>query len=173
MKSFSREEFSALLKEQRIKSRLSRELRFVPEEIDSWDDLDMLAVGTRSGREGVLVVQTDNFYMLPYELSVGLKDASTGRTKPVVCDFCYTWQRGGKSGRITFRRASDDHTFTFLCCADLRCSLHVRNTTPEAILSRTQLHEDITTEQRLARLQDKLKRVIKILGAQPGTPIGS
>ena len=167
MKSLNREEFSALLKKQRTKLRLSRELRFVPEEIDNWDDLDVLAVETRSRAEGILLVQTDKFFMLPYELRVGLKDTTTGRTKSVICDFCCTWQRGGNSGSITFRRPSDNHSFTFLCCADLRCSLHVRNLTPQATLSRTQLHEDITKEQRIARLKDRLNRVIAILGASP------
>lgn len=170
MKSLDREAFAALLRQERVRPRLARELRFVPEEIDNWDNLDMLAITTRSKNEGVLLVQTDNLYMVPYELSVGLKDVATGRTKPVVCDFCYTWQRGGKSGQITFRRASDGHALTFLCCADLRCSLHVRNLTQEATLSRTQLHEDITSEQRIARLKDKLSRVITTLGAQPAAP---
>lgn len=170
MKGLSREEFSVLLKELRLKSRLSRELRFTPEAIDGWDNLDMLAVGTRSKAEGVLLIQTNNFYVLPYELAVGIKDTATGRTKPVVCDFCYTWQQGGKAGRVTFRRPVDDHTFTFLCCGDLKCSLHVRGLTPEAVLSRLQLHEDITEAQRITRLKARLDDVLAILGVQPVPP---
>lgn len=173
MKRLDRESFATLLRQARIKPRLMRELRFVPEEIDNWDDLEMLAVPTRSKNEGVLLTQLDDLYIIPYELSIGLKDTATGRAKPVVCDFCYTWQQGGKSGRITFHRASDGHTFTYLCCADLRCSLHARNLTPEAALSRTQLHEDLTAEQRIARLKDNLKRLVITLAIQPAVQADS
>lgn len=127
----------------------------------------MLAVSTRSKAEGILLVQTTDFYLFPYELTVGLKDKATGRTKPVTCDFCYTWQQGSKAGRITFRRTSDDHTFTYLCCADLQCSLHVRTKTVDALLSRTQLREDMTDEQRVLRLEEKLQRLLKTIAAQP------
>jgi hypothetical protein len=167
MKSLDRERFSSLLKTKRVKLRLARELRFIPESITHWEDLEMLAIGTRSNTEGLLLIQVDDFYMLPYELTIGLKDKATGRSKPITCDFCYTWQQGGKAGRITFRRTSDDHTFTYLCCADLRCSLNVRDKTAEALLSRTQLHEDLIEEQRVARLDNKLRRVITMLGCQP------
>jgi len=167
MKSLNREQFSTLLKVQRITTRLTRELRFVPEIIDSWDELEMLAVPTRSNKEGLLLLQPDAFYAFPYELTTNLADRATGRSKPITCDFCYTWQQGGKAGRITFRRKTDDHTLTYLCCSDLRCSLHVRDKTTEARLSRTQLHEDITTEQRIARLKDKLHILISALDLQP------
>jgi hypothetical protein len=172
MEKLDRSQFSVLLKKQRIKPRLVRELRFVPEDIASWDDLELLAITTRSKSEGLLLVQIDDFYVIPYELAIGLKDNTTGRSRPVVCDFCYTWQQGGKVGRITFRRISDDHTFTYLCCADLQCSQHVRNKTAEATLSRAQLHEDITVEQRITRLRVKIGNVIKTLGVQPVLPDG-
>lgn len=171
MKSLDREQLAALLKDQRIKQRLARELRFVPEDIPDWENIDMLAIATRSGAEGVLLVQTDKFYIVPYQLTTGIKDKSTGRSKPITCDLCYTWQQGGKAGRITLRRAEDDHTFTYLCCADLRCSLHVRNLTSESTLSRTQLHEDITPEQRIARLKRKLDEILQTIGASPAASI--
>lgn len=167
MKSLDREQLSILLKEQHIKQRLVRELRFVPEDITDWENIDMLAVTTRSGAEGVLLIQTDRLYVVPYQLSTGIKDKSTGRSRPITCDLCYTWQQGGKAGRITFRRAEDDHTFTYLCCSDLRCSIHVRSLTSESTLSRTQLHEDITTEQRIARLKRKLDEILLTIGASP------
>jgi hypothetical protein len=167
MQSLDREQFATLLKQQRVKPRLVRELRFVPEDIVHWHNLELLTIGTRSGAEGVLLAQTTGFYLLPYEMSKGMADKATGRSRAITCDFCYTWQQGTKAGRITFRRPSDDHTFTYLCCGDLRCSLHVRNLTPESTLSRTQLHEDITTEQRILRLKDKLDRIITTIGISP------
>lgn len=166
MNVLSREQFSAILKEQRVKSRLSRELRFFPEEIENWANLDMLAIGTRSGNEGLLLIQMESFYIISYELTTKIM-TNTGRSKPITCDLCYTWHIGGKSGRITFRRTNDNHTFTFLCCGDLRCSLHVRDMTQESVLSRAQLHEDISTEQRVARQKKKLINLIDILNIQP------
>ena len=167
MHSIDRDQFAALLKDQRIKSRLARELRFKPEDISEWVHLELLAVGTRSGAEGLLLIQTENFYVLPYELTTGITDKSTGRSKPITCDLCYTWQPGGNAASITFTRPADSHTFTYLCCADLQCSLHVRNLTPEAIVSRSQLHEDITVGQRIIRLKRKVDTILATLDLTP------
>ncbi|HSX31400.1 MAG TPA: FBP domain-containing protein [Candidatus Saccharimonadales bacterium] len=166
MKALSREEFAVLLKEQRVRPRLVQDLRFAPEEINDWEDLELLSVRTRSEAEGLLLIQLDSFYLLPYELTRGLRDTATGRSKPIICDFCYTWQQGGKISRITFHRASDDHRLSFLCCADLQCSRHIRNKTAESALSRTQLHEDITVAQRIERLKAKLQKLTGVLQAQ-------
>ena len=156
----------ALLKAQRVGSRIVRDIRFDPEQVLA--SRELLAVPTRSGSEGVLLVNLDaDLYVLPYELATNVRDNTTGLAKPITCDFCYTWQQGGRSGRVTFTRASDGHKFTFLCCGDLNCSLHVRGLTPEALLSRTQLHEDMTPEQRAVRLQTKLTDLITLLGADP------
>jgi hypothetical protein len=106
---------------------------------------------------------------VPFELTTKIADKITGRTKAIICDFCYTWQRGGNAGRITFHRPSDGHSFTFLCCADLNCGLHVRGKTPAATLSRAQLHEDLTPEQRVSRLSNKLQAVMTQL-EQPPVP---
>ena len=135
-----------MLKEQRIKPRLVRELRFTPEEITNLDDLDLLAIGTRSGAEGLLLIQMTNAYVIPYELTAGIADKATGRSKPITCDFCYTWQRGGNVACITFRRASDNHTshiYAAVICAAANVSeilhqkllYHARNCTKISQLS--------------------------------------
>lgn len=92
MQSFDREQFASLLKEQRIRPRLARELSFVPETVADWNNIELLSVSTRAENEGLLLVQTDGFYLLHYELTRGMTDKLTGRSKPVTCDFCYTWQ---------------------------------------------------------------------------------
>lgn len=97
MQRLDRAQFSLLLTSQRIKPRLIRELRFVPEEIEDWDELELLAISTRSKAEGLLLIQDTDLYVLPYELATGLKDKTTGRSKPITCDFCYTWQQGGRA----------------------------------------------------------------------------
>ncbi len=169
MNHIDQEQFTSLLKTERVKSRLVRELRFNRADTTNWDDLEVLAVSTRSKNEGLLLIQLDKLYLLPYELITGLKDNTTGRSKPVTCDFCYTWQRGGRAARITFRRMSDDHTFTYICCDTLDCSLNVREKTAESILSRTQLREEITEEQRINRLEKKLQELITTLDSKPVT----
>lgn len=167
MNSLDRQQFTTLLKAQRVRPRLVRELRFAPEAIDDWSDRELLAITTRSPAEGVLLVQTSELYLVPYELTTKIADKATGRSKAIICDFCYTWQRGGNAGRITFQRARDGHSFTFLCCADLDCSLHVRGRTAAAALSRAQLHEDLEPEQRVARLTKKLQAVLTLLERSP------
>lgn len=169
MRSYNKNQFTELIKSNRVKPRLLKDLRFNPDNIDDWSILEILAVSTKSGDEGVLVIQTEDLYVVPYELRKGISDSVTGRSKPITCDFCFTWQQGGKAGQITFRRASDNHTFTYLCCRDLGCSIHVRGLSHESLLSRTNLHEDITVDDRILRLKNRLNAVLKTLGAQPAT----
>jgi hypothetical protein len=160
MKQLSRDDFPILLKQAGIKLRLQRELRFVPETY-SWADSELLAVTTRSGNEGILLVGDETLHIVPFEIKRSLTDTRTGRSKPITCDFCHTWQKGGNAASITFAR-TDKTSTTYLCCADLACSMHVRDKTPEAQLSRTQLHEDMTTIQRVERLRRNLYKITRI-----------
>lgn len=147
-----------------IKQRLWQELRFSPETIQSWDELEYIAVHDRSMTKGVLVIELGgSIYLTPFEISRGISDGATGRLKPVICDLCYTWQGGGNAGMLTVIRKSDQHSFTYLCCADLRCSDHVRTKTAAAQRSRTQLHEDLNNEQRSERLALRLRRFVENL----------
>jgi hypothetical protein len=157
VKTISREEFAGLVREARIKTRLKRDLRFVPEEITDWELRDFLAVTNRSGSEGVLVAPLGKLYVLPFELHRRTANY-TGRIEAIICDFCATWQRGSNSATITFYK--DKSSVSFLCCADLLCSLHVRGKTSAATLSRTQLREQISPEARIVRLHDRLERIL-------------
>jgi hypothetical protein len=155
MRSISSEQFYDTLKlANGIKPRLKRELRFVTstENItqDDWHDLELVSITDRSGLNGVLLLELDaNLYILSYELSRRISD-QTGRSKPVICDICRTWQAGSSSATITFRKDPRSYSSTtYLCCADLACSRHVRTKTYASVTSRAQLHEDLTNEQRL------------------------
>lgn len=149
-----------------VRGRLRRELRWTPDRYELYDERELLAVADKAGRNGLLLMELGGaLYGAPYGLLPVIRDAS-GRSKPVICDFCYTWQRGGNIGRITFR-LSENRTLTYICCADLQCSLHVRNLTPVSLLSRTQLREDITPERRIERLRMKLESLVASLGLQP------
>lgn len=168
MNKLSRETLAEILKRHRLKARLVYSLRYVPENIEDWEDLDMLAVTDRNENVGVLLVELDDLYNMPYTLLTNMSDKLSGRSKPITCDFCYTWQKGGAGAMITFTVAVD-RTISFLVCRDLKCSLHVRNRTPEAALPRSQLLEDITTEQRIIRMKSKLKNIITSNGFSPVT----
>jgi hypothetical protein len=153
MNAVNREEFGELIKV--LKPRLRRELRFVPEEISDWDNRDFLVVMNRSKSEGVLIF--DDRRTVPFQLQKR-KPNAVGRIESVICDFCSTWQRGANSAIITFSRGNS--TQSFLCCGDLNCSLHVRDKTAEAKLSRVQLRESNTAHKRIQRMKIKLDRTL-------------
>jgi hypothetical protein len=150
-----------------LKSRLSF-LVIANMDSSAWADYEMLAIPAKDGTAGVLLIETSgNLYASTYEIRA-LNDSLTGQTKPVVCDFCKTWQAGGRAGRITFgTKRSSINSLSFLCCLDLACSLHVRGTTKAAELSKTQLREDILPEDRIKRLNDSLLNLISRLSLQP------
>lgn len=155
MTPINREQFATLLKQARIKPRIQKILRFVPEEITQWEARDFLRVIDKSGREGVLIVDSTVY---PFTLHPRVAKA-TGQTAAIICDICATWRRGTESAVITFA-SSDRRSVSFLVCADLDCSLHVRGLTTASTLSRAQLREDISPHARVARLQKRLDAML-------------
>jgi hypothetical protein len=156
MKAITRDELIHLVNEARVKPRLRRELRFVPEEVTDWEDRDFIAITVKSGTEGVIVAPLQKLYVVPFQLQKR-KANQFGRMEAIICDICATWQRGSSSATITFPK--DTGSVSYLCCADLLCSLHVRDETPESILSRTQLREYTTIENRIIRLKNHLQNI--------------
>jgi len=167
MQKLSKEQLVDIAKE-RVKSRLLSEVR-IPAAESYWEDSELVACWDKSTRKGILVIELDELYLTTFELGGKVADSKTGRTKPVICDLCYTWQQGGKAATITCSRERDRHTFTYLCCADLRCSLHIRSETAEGTLSRAHIHEDLTPEQRTTRMRQRLYRFISTLELLPVT----
>lgn len=150
----TREELSELLKNHRISKRLVRDIRYVPEEIAYSEERDFLAVFTKSGSEGVLIFEGT---LVPIERAKRLPNKS-GRIEAVICDICATWQRGTNSAVLTLRR-SGERSSSYLVCADLDCSLHVRDLTDASKISRTQLREHNTISDRIARLNARLRSI--------------
>jgi hypothetical protein len=168
MRRLDQESFANLIKRAGVQPRLRRELRFRPELAADWLTREMVAISDRSGNRGVLLIELDGqLYVTAYELLGKIADNQTGRLKPIICDLCYTWQRGIKAARITFVRSASLNAVAFLCCNDLNCSLHVRGLTPEAKLSRLQLPEDMTVDQRVDRLRRRLNEIVGRLGLNP------
>jgi hypothetical protein len=160
MKPINRDELAQLVQDARIKPRLARELRFVPEEIHDWQDRDYIAVMNRSRNAGVLIYP-ERRQVTPFTLQ-RRKPNTAGRIAPIICDICATWRRGSESSVITFPKGRS--SVSFLCCEDLLCSLHVRDRTEAAVLSRTQLRENITTEARIERLTRRLRSLLNGAG---------
>lgn len=171
MKKLSLKEFNELISLAQIKPRLKRELRFINcvENIsdEEWGDRDVLSVSDRNCNNGVLLVSIKKgFYVIPYELKTGITSSATGRSQSIICDFCQTWQYGDKSASISFCKDKASNV-SYLCCADLRCSMHVRNKTEAAHTSRAQLREDLSIEQRIERLNIRLAYIIDLLPFEP------
>jgi hypothetical protein len=157
MNAITREELTSVLKIANIKSRIKRDIRFVPEEITNWENRDFLAVTNRSRSEGVLIAPLEKLYIMPFELQKRVSN-KTGRVEAIICDFCATWQRGSNSAIISFQK--DKVSVSFLCCADLLCSLHVRSQTTASTLSRVQLRENNSAEDRIRRLGMRLETIL-------------
>lgn len=151
----TREEFVTTVKDARISRRLVRDLRYVPEEVTHPKQRDFVAVKTKSGKEGVVLYKD---MIIPFELSARAANSS-GRVEAVICDICATWQRGTNSANLTLKK-SDNRTVSHLVCADLDCSLHVRDMTAQSKLSRSQLREHITPEGRVDRLNERLHEIL-------------
>ncbi|HSW77175.1 MAG TPA: FBP domain-containing protein [Candidatus Chromulinivoraceae bacterium] len=158
MNVITREQFTQLVRP--LKPRLKRELRFIPEEITEWEDRDFLGVANKQGNEGVLIIPFLDI-VVPYGLSKRTP-GSRGRVEAIICDICATWQRGTHSAVITFQ-TSPIRSVSFLCCEDLRCSLHVRGKTSAAVLSRAQIREQIDPQERINRLRKRLTNIIETL----------
>ena len=137
-----------------------------------WEMRELLVIPTKDGGAGVLFVELDDqLYGVSYEIS-NVRDTATGRSQPIICDFCKTWQAGGRAGSITFRMERRSlNSISFLCCLDLKCSLHVRNMTAAAKSSRVQLREDVSLERRIERLEENLLILVKRLNLKPSSGV--
>ena len=155
----TRHEFATRVKMAGIKPRLRRILRYVPEEIITPEQRDFLAVTDKSGSEGVLIYgeQTVSFELVPRAAK------SSGSVAAIICDICATWRRGPESATIAFAKSART-TVSYLVCADLDCSLHVRALTNAGVVSRSQIREDITPEKRVVRLTTRLDAILDGLG---------
>lgn len=166
MQRLSQQQFDTLINGARVKPRLKRELKFKPQEID-WEATDFLVITTPAQDKGALVVPAgQGYYVAPFSGRRRLKAGASGRTKAAICDLCYTWQSGGKSAALTFPLRDETRTISIICCLNLACSQHVRGLTRAAHLSRSQLPETLSAEQRVARLEQRLRALMQRIQAE-------
>lgn len=171
MNTIGSDQFTALIAATSVKPRFKRDLRYMAsiEQIESnWDEHEILPIWNKSKQGGILLLQPeDTLYLVPFAINKTAQNQS-GRTKPIICDLCFTWQSSGNGKYITFYPdPKSDNTIAFLCCGDLRCSDHVRSKTAASAKSRAQLPEHLTNEDRTARLRQKTKALIKHLNLEP------
>jgi hypothetical protein len=173
MRTLNQEEFTHILQQVDIKPRVKKELKFVSSTShlpEDWSNYELVAIADRTGDKGVLLLQpSDALYIAQYELSRRIVDSHTGRDRAIICDFCYTWQPGSNAAGITFTHADTKHKISFLCCGDLACSQHVRTVTKASVVSRAQLKENLSDNDRIARLKTKLIKKIEHLGLKAVT----
>ena len=167
MRTLDQDSFNDLLKHTTTKPRIVSELKFVKSVenvVEDWSNYELLAITDRTNEKGVLLLEPDtDLYAVQYELSKKVIDFKSGRRRAIICDFCYTWQSGSNAASITFSTGNSKRKVRFICCADLKCSMHVRTTTNESVMSRTQLRENMTNEDRILRLKDRLREKISQL----------
>ncbi len=173
MRILSPELFQQVINATVIRPRIKREVRFATATTqlsdEDWHTTELLAISDRAGNKGILLLEDidNNLYAAGYEVSRGIT-SSNGKAQPIICDFCRTWQTGSRSGSVTLHKPGRDAgSISFLCCADLQCSRHVRNLTPASKTSRSQLREDMDNDQRVARLRTRIKEIAGQLGIQP------
>lgn len=141
--------------QQGVKRRIVRELRFTPDALTDWQERDFLVACTKSGNEGVLLYEGR---VISFERS-SRRANTRGRVEAIICDICATWQRGSNSSIVSFHKPKG--TVSYLICGDFNCSLHVRDLTDASKLSRSQLREHMSSEQRIARLNNRLSAIVE------------
>lgn len=172
MQQLTIEQFESMLADAPIKPRFKRELKFrqsTPHMNElAWAETELLAIWNKSKTGGIVLAQPGNeLFMIPFDASKHTAD-KTGRSKPVICDLCYTWQPSSGGGFVTFYPdKTGSNSVSLLCCLDLRCSEHVRTKTAAGLTSRTQLREHMTNEARAERLRQRLQTFIVRLSNQP------
>lgn len=114
----------------------------------------------------LFLLSEDDYYVTKISKSSVTTDKS-GRIKPIICDLCYTRMHGSKIAKVTAVRKTDSHSFTWLICNNLDCSLHSREKTTESEDSKKILGENITIDRRIRRLEKHIKNIVSTLQLQP------
>ncbi len=174
MRKIDKDEFNEIIKRTTtIKPRFKRDVRFTVStqamHDEDWAARELVAIHDKNKNSGIVLLQPyDVLYVLAFETGGAVRDSSSGRSKAIICDFCYTWRTGGDAGLITFFPDSQTKNSTAqLCCLDLQCSEHVRTKTKAALMSRAQLREHLTPEARVLRLKEHLQVFIDKLQLEP------
>ena len=110
MQLLTSDQFEKILAAAPIKPRFKRDLKFIQstERIgeEDWAETELLAIWNKSKTGGIVLAQPGNeLFMIPFDASKHTAD-KTGRSKPVICDLCYTWQPSSGGGFTQTRLAA-------------------------------------------------------------------
>lgn len=114
----------------------------------------------RNGVALMLGLQVDNYQLVYFEQGASLIDSKTGRSKPAICDLCWTWHAGVAIRYITFSKSPRHRGITKIVCSDIVCSLSVRYLGLDSEQSKINLPESTQEIERLARLNTNLAKLI-------------
>ena len=68
-------------------------------ESSEWNNYEIIGLRTKDRGSGVLLMELDGrLYSALYDINE-MRDQSTGLSKPIICDFCKTWQTGERAGK--------------------------------------------------------------------------
>ena len=116
---------------------------------------------------GLLFLQLDGHYFVTKFSKTKFTADKSGRVKPDICDLCYTRLPGSKIALIRCVRASDSHTFSWMVCENLSCSLNARELTEESLDSKKMLGENTSTESKIKRLEKHVTNIVNTLKLMP------
>lgn len=127
---------------------------------DAMSDVELMPLSDKSRASGILLFESaETVRAAQFEIKK-IKSTGAGQRKPMVCDFCYTLRPGGQIGMICFvLDRQKTRMLSHYVCADLACSLHVRGLTDALVYAKTQIREDISTPDRIARLHTKTSAI--------------
>ena len=120
----------------RISKSLHRQLNLsvladMPE--SSWEHYELFGLPTKNNLAGILFLAPhDDLYAIAYEINA-IPAGTTGRTKPIICDFCKTWQTGGRAGTFLRRSTASCGGPSLLAMRSFAAKvepIHVRNVRP-------------------------------------------
>ena len=163
MQEITPRQVEAVIKSGSLNKKLVSEIRLSQLDDLDWENLDFFTLTNKSGQRGLLFYQfasDSQLAAIPYSITPKAA-GEDGRNQAIICDICRTWQKGSAAGFISLENPDNKHRTTgFYVCLDLKCSLHIRDLTPNAKLSRSQVKEDIDTTGRIARLQRNLGAIM-------------
>jgi len=129
-----------------------------------WAQLDFLGWIHRSGHLGFVVCRTDNG---PTGLVLERHVARAPGQRRLMCDICCTLHAQGGVATFTRWNRTQMRARSHMLCADLRCSLYVRELIKTDCI---QMAETITRGEKIARLNDNMRRFLGTMTFADGEP---
>lgn len=126
-------------------------------------DYEVSDAYAESKNTGLLFLTTNEDLFVTKFSKSKIKPDRMGRTKPIVCDLCFTVLPGSMVVHMRCVREFDKHVFSWLVCSNLACSSNVRELTDISLESKKILGETVSIEKKITRLQKHMLVLINTL----------